>query len=103
MSLLLDALKKAEKAKEEAQRQAEKARAGAAAPERETNVAEETPHRPVRTRDQLPDISESIEIQSGVAENDRVVVQGQRSLKHGSPIKILDRMEFEDTSAAKES
>jgi len=46
---------------------------------------------------------ESIEIKTGVAENERVVVQGQRSLKHGSPIKILDRMEFENTSAAKES
>lgn len=62
MSLLLDALKKAEKAKEEAQRRAEKAKTGPAAPE--TNVAEEAPQRPVRTRDQLPDISETLEIQS---------------------------------------
>ena len=56
MSLLLDALKKAEKAKEEAQRQAEKAKA-AAAPGRETNIDEQAPaasERPVRTRDQLP-------------------------------------------------
>lgn len=46
---------------------------------------------------------ESIEITKGVAENERVVVQGQRSLKQGSPIKILDRMEFENTASAKES
>lgn len=67
MSLLLDALKKAEKAKEEAQRQAERDKAAAAAPEREANIDEEAPgapERPVRTRDQLPDISQTIEIQS---------------------------------------
>jgi len=67
MSLLLDALKKAEKAKEEAQRQAERAKAAAAAPGRAPNVVEESPaapDRPVRTRDQLPHISQSLEIQS---------------------------------------
>jgi len=46
---------------------------------------------------------ESIEIKSGVAANEQVVIQGQRSLKHGSPIKILDPMEFENAAAAKES
>jgi len=67
MSLLLDALKKAEKAKEEAQRRAEKSKAAAAPPGRETNSAEEaaaTSDRPVRTRDQLPEISQTIEIES---------------------------------------
>jgi hypothetical protein len=26
-----------------------------------------------------------------------VVVQGQRSLKHGSPLKIMEKITFEDT------
>jgi Flp pilus assembly protein TadD len=60
MSLLLDALKKAEKAKEEAQR-----RTGgeqrAAAP---LQLQEEAPARPVLTRRELPDISPSLEILS---------------------------------------
>jgi tetratricopeptide (TPR) repeat protein len=64
MSLLLDALKKAEKAKEEAQRRAERAKAGDALPGHESNITEEPPDRPVRTRDQLPDISETLDIQS---------------------------------------
>lgn len=38
---------------------------------------------------------EHTEILNGVREGDRVVVQGQRSLKHGSPIKLLDRVVFE--------
>ncbi|HVB48525.1 MAG TPA: tetratricopeptide repeat protein [Burkholderiales bacterium] len=58
MSLLLDALKKAEKAKEEAQRRAQGE--GAGEPRTETGTAEETRH--VRTRDELPDISQSLEI-----------------------------------------
>ena len=36
------------------------------------------------------------EILSGLSEGERVVVQGQRSLKHGSPLKIMDRLTFED-------
>ena len=60
MSLLLDALKKAEKAKEEAQR-----RTGgeqrAAAP---LQLQEEASARPVLTRRELPDISPSLEILS---------------------------------------
>ena len=67
MSLLLDALKKAERAKEEAQRQADKSRADASSPGRATNIAEETPaapERPVRTRDQLPEITHALEIAS---------------------------------------
>jgi len=64
MSLLLDALKKAEKAKEEAQRRAEASESAAGAqPElrlSEDTPASGTPH--VRTRDELPDISQSLEI-----------------------------------------
>jgi tetratricopeptide (TPR) repeat protein len=69
MSLLLDALKKAEKAKEEAQRRA-KADETAASPSvndapSEPRLSEESPassSQGVRTRDQLPDISQSLEI-----------------------------------------
>ena len=59
MSLLLEALKKAEKAKEEAQRRAQSE--GRAAPE--LGLEPETPAeppaeaRPVLTRDKLPEIS----------------------------------------------
>jgi tetratricopeptide (TPR) repeat protein len=68
MSLLLDALKKAEKAKEEAQRRAEAdetAAPSAPGAPPELRLSEEaqatgTPH--VRTRDELPDISQSLEI-----------------------------------------
>ncbi len=60
MSLLLDALKKAERAKQEAQRQAE-SEAGASPPEGELRIADEAP---VRTRDQLPEISQSMQIES---------------------------------------
>ena len=58
MSLLLEALKKAEKAKEEAQRRArgEGGESAAAAP------AAETERKPVVTRDKLPDISGNLEI-----------------------------------------
>jgi membrane fusion protein (multidrug efflux system) len=38
---------------------------------------------------------EHTEVLSGVRDGDRVVVQGQRSLKHGAPIKLLDRVVFE--------
>lgn len=64
MSLLLDALKKAEKAKQEAQRQAE-GEAGASPPAGELKIADDVPpEAPVRTRDQLPDISQSLRIES---------------------------------------
>jgi Tfp pilus assembly protein PilF len=61
MSLLLEALKKAEKAKEEAQRQARGEAEGAndAAPATSDPAAP-----PVRTRDQLPDINQPLEILS---------------------------------------
>jgi Flp pilus assembly protein TadD len=64
MSLLLDALKKAERAKQEAQRQAD-SEAGASQPEAETRVADDAP---VRTRNQLPDISQSLQIESDYGE-----------------------------------
>src|SRR3954469_16378291 len=56
MSLLLEALKKAERAKEDAQRRAR----GEASPAQSSAVAERT----VVTRDKLPDISPSLEILS---------------------------------------
>jgi tetratricopeptide (TPR) repeat protein len=65
MSLLLEALKKAEKAKEEAQRRARAGDAAAGAPsafDPESTVLEEG--RQVTTRDQLPDISAPLEIVS---------------------------------------
>ena len=49
---------------------------------------------------------ESAEIMSGVKDGERIVVKGQRSLKHGSPIKIIgDQKEVEavPTSAAAET
>ena len=64
MSLLLDALKKAERAKQEAQRQAQ-AEAGTSPPEGELRIADDAPQAaPVRTRDQLPNISQSMQIES---------------------------------------
>lgn len=36
------------------------------------------------------------EILSGVVEGEPVVIQGQRSLRHGAPLKIMDPMKFED-------
>jgi Tfp pilus assembly protein PilF len=87
MSLLLDALKKAEKAKEEAQRRAKeeavreapaKATASEESPLIEDAQAEEVPH--VRTRDQLPDISQPLEIASDdLARGDRPR-EGEREL-----------------------
>jgi tetratricopeptide (TPR) repeat protein len=67
MSLLLEALKKAEKAKEEAQRRAKGADAGAVAEQPsafdpESTVLEEGKH--VTTRDELPDISAPLQILS---------------------------------------
>jgi len=63
MSLLLDALKKAERAKQEAQRQAEES--SAPQPESGLSIAQDAPEgAPVRTRDQLPDISQPLEIES---------------------------------------
>ncbi len=67
MSLLLEALKKAEKAKEDAQRRAKGADAGTDARpsvfDPETTVLDDG--RQVTTRDQLPDISAPMEILSG--------------------------------------
>ncbi len=65
MSLLLEALKKAEKAKEEAQRRARgesEATAEAAPPAPEPAPPPPAPEAPVRTRDQLPDIRQPLEI-----------------------------------------
>jgi len=63
MSLLLEALKKAEKAKEEAQRRAKGADAGApSAFDPEATVLDEG--KQVTTRDQLPDISAPLDIAS---------------------------------------
>jgi tetratricopeptide (TPR) repeat protein len=76
MSLLLDALKKAEKAKEEAQRRAREDRpsgepeelhgeqAPAAEAEAEPFAAEPAAPAPVLTRDKLPEISQKLEILS---------------------------------------
>jgi tetratricopeptide (TPR) repeat protein len=65
MSLLLDALKKAERAKQEAQRQAQSEAAAPSPAEGELSIAGSAQgDAPVRTRDQLPDISQSLEIQS---------------------------------------
>jgi Flp pilus assembly protein TadD len=68
MSLLLEALKKAEKAKEEAQRRARGEAPAAGAPLRlegqpPPQTAAEQPHR-VMTRDELPNISQPLEILS---------------------------------------
>ena len=61
MSLLLEALKKAEKAKEEAKRQAEAG--GERAAGSSSNVPD-APDKHVVTRDELPDISQPLEIVS---------------------------------------
>jgi Tfp pilus assembly protein PilF len=67
MSLLLEALKKAEKAKEEAQKRAREGEAGSAG---ELRLADEAPATPaaeekrVVTRDELPPITAPLEIQS---------------------------------------
>jgi tetratricopeptide (TPR) repeat protein len=63
MSLLLEALKKAEKAKEEAQRRAKGADAAASSPfDPDSTVLDDGKH--VTTRDELPDISAPLEILS---------------------------------------
>src|SRR5262245_50145940 len=59
MSLLLEALKKAEKAKEEAQRQA---RGDAPADDGAAAASVDAAAAPVRTRDQLLDINQPLEI-----------------------------------------
>ena len=64
MSLLLEALKKAEKAKEEAQRRVKGEPGGAAAPLALQEDAGRTDSRPVHTRAELPDISQPLEILS---------------------------------------
>ena len=65
MSLLLEALKKAEKAKEEAQK---RAREGEAEPGGELRLADEAPapgdEKRVVTRDELPPITAPLDIQS---------------------------------------
>ena len=61
MSLLLEALKKAEKAKEEAQR---RAKADAAAPELRLDGEAPAEVKPVLTRAELPDIRQPLEILS---------------------------------------
>ncbi|HEY1289850.1 MAG TPA: tetratricopeptide repeat protein [Burkholderiales bacterium] len=58
MSLLLEALKKAEKAKEEAQRRAK----GEAGPELRIENPSPVPEKPVVTRAELPDIRQPLEI-----------------------------------------
>jgi tetratricopeptide (TPR) repeat protein len=64
MSLLLDALKKAERAKQDAQRQAE-SESAASPPEGGLSIEQPAAEdAPVRTRDQLPDISQPLEIES---------------------------------------
>ena len=67
MSLLLEALKKAEKAKEDAQRRAEAGAEDERAelqPQAEAAPEAEAERRPVMTRDQLPEISTPLEIVS---------------------------------------
>jgi len=59
MSLLLEALKKAEKAKEEAQR---RAKGEPAAPELRIESEQPVPEKPVLTRAELPDIRQPLEI-----------------------------------------
>jgi tetratricopeptide (TPR) repeat protein len=61
MSLLLEALKKAEKAKEEAQR---RAKGEPAAPELRIENEPPVPEKPVLTRAELPDIRQPLEILS---------------------------------------
>jgi len=43
------------------------------------------------------------EILDGLAEGEPVVVQGQRSLKDGQPLKILERMDFSEQEPAAEA
>jgi len=64
MSLLLEALKKAEKAKEEAQRRATEDKGGAGPNLEQDATPPGIDRRSVRTRDQLPDISKPLEILS---------------------------------------
>ena len=65
MSLLLEALKKAEKAKEEAQRRAKGDAAPASTAEIRLEAAEPAPaEKPVMTRAELPDIRQPLEILS---------------------------------------
>jgi tetratricopeptide (TPR) repeat protein len=86
MSLLLDALKKAEKAKEEAQRRAkDKGPSDAPQPEATTGArladdaqSEQVPH--VRTRDELPDISQPLEIASDDLNRGNGPREGEREL-----------------------
>ncbi|MHC4945356.1 MAG: efflux RND transporter periplasmic adaptor subunit [Planctomycetota bacterium] len=44
-----------------------------------------------------------IEIRSGLSGNEMIIVQGQRSLKDGQPIRILDAIEFEEAQDDQES
>jgi tetratricopeptide (TPR) repeat protein len=84
MSLLLEALKKAEKAKEEAQRRAngEAPGADAASAGAASAVAE---RKPVLTRDKLPDISAPLEIVSDDLENARAAEAPPLDLEPAKP------------------
>jgi membrane fusion protein (multidrug efflux system) len=46
--------------------------------------------------------SRHIEVLAGLSEGEQVVIQGQRSLKHGASIKIMDRVVFEDAATKSE-
>jgi len=46
--------------------------------------------------------SRHIEVLAGLSEGEQIVIQGQRSLKHGAPIKIMDRVVFEDAATKSE-
>ena len=86
MSLLLDALKKAEKAKEEAQK---RAREGEAEGSGELRLADETPaggdDKRVVTRDELPSINAPLEIQSDELGAPRAGAEPDGLSPQGSP------------------
>ena len=81
MSLLLEALKKAEKAKEEAQKRARgDASAGDAPSAFDPDSTVLDPGHPVTTRDQLPDISSPLEIVSDDLKREPVAKPAPREL-----------------------
>lgn len=85
MSLLLEALKKAEKAKEEAQRARGEAKPGAELQLQEAAPAAEAP-RHVVTRSELPDISQPLEILSDdIAFGAPATSAAARPAAHGAP------------------
>jgi tetratricopeptide (TPR) repeat protein len=95
MSLLLEALKKAEKAKEEAQRRAraENAEAGASS-------GAAAAERPVVTRDKLPDISPSLEI---VSDDLSPPPAAEAALPQAAPPRAAARPSAEQESAGRAS